>query len=200
MRAPGRCTFPAICAGAMPCVKGMAPYAAVAMDEVDRVGRRLKARAALASEASGQRGNSIVHSASEDARERAVDTRPEPGSSARAALASEASGQRGDSIVRAPDTRPEPGSSARAAEADLDAVWCEEWAAMADRVAAVADKAAAEGREITAGNHYMRAGNYYYSAERFIPPGAEKLAMYRKALRAYHAATEPRHPQIGLVG
>ena len=44
-------------------------------------------RAALASEASGQRGNANVraHSASEDARERAGDTRPEPGSSARAA-------------------------------------------------------------------------------------------------------------------
>jgi multicomponent Na+:H+ antiporter subunit C len=41
--------------------------------------------AALASEASGQRGDSMVraHSASEDARERADDTRPEPGSSAR---------------------------------------------------------------------------------------------------------------------
>src|SRR5712691_689273 len=56
---------------------------------------------AFPSEASGQRGNSIVraHSASEDARERAGDTRPEPGSSAQAALASEASGQRGNSIV-----------------------------------------------------------------------------------------------------
>ena len=44
------------------------------------------ATAALASEASGQRGDSIAcaHSASEDARERAGDTRPEPGSSARA--------------------------------------------------------------------------------------------------------------------
>src|SRR5262245_56159112 len=105
-------------ANAMQIVKGMAPYAAVAMDEVERVGRRLKARAALASEASGQRGNSMVraHSASEDARE------------------------------RADDTRPEPGSSARAAEADLDKVWREEWAAVADRVAAVADQAAAEGR------------------------------------------------------
>jgi glucose/arabinose dehydrogenase len=44
-------------------------------------------RAALASEASGQRGNSIdarAHSASEDARKRADDTRPEPASSARA--------------------------------------------------------------------------------------------------------------------
>ena len=42
--------------------------------------------AALASEASGQRGNSTssAHSASEDARERADDTRPERGSSARA--------------------------------------------------------------------------------------------------------------------
>ena len=44
---------------------------------------------ALASEASGQRGDSKVraHSASEDARERAGDTRPEPGSTARAAPA-----------------------------------------------------------------------------------------------------------------
>src|SRR5229473_3573075 len=62
--------------------------------------------AALASEASGQRGNSAM---------RAPDARPEPGSSARAALASEASGQRGNSVMRAPDTHPEPGSSARAA-------------------------------------------------------------------------------------
>jgi iron(III) transport system ATP-binding protein len=44
---------------------------------------------ALASEASGQRGDSQVHAhiASEDARERADDTRPVPGSSARAAPA-----------------------------------------------------------------------------------------------------------------
>ena len=51
--------------------------------------RRPAPLAALASEASGQRGDSIVraHSASEDARERADDTRPEPGSSARAAPA-----------------------------------------------------------------------------------------------------------------
>jgi O-acetyl-ADP-ribose deacetylase (regulator of RNase III) len=44
------------------------------------------AHAAPASEASGQRGNSLVraHSASEDARKRANDTRPEPGSSAHA--------------------------------------------------------------------------------------------------------------------
>jgi len=44
--------------------------------------------AALASEASGQRGDSILraHSASEDARERADDTRPELGSSARVSI------------------------------------------------------------------------------------------------------------------
>src|SRR4029453_14070746 len=78
---------------AMQIVKGMAPYAAVAMDEVDRVARRLKARAALASEASGQRGNSIV---------RAPDTRPEPGSSARAALASERASADEGSGPRAP--------------------------------------------------------------------------------------------------
>ena len=66
---------------------------------------------------------------------------------------------------------------------------------MADRVAGVADDAAAQRRQITAGNHYMRAGNYYYSAERFIPPGPEKMAMYRKALRCYQAAMERLHPE-----
>jgi dienelactone hydrolase len=115
---------------AMQIVKGMVPYAAVAMAEVDRIGQRL---------------------------------------------------------------------AARAGEDDPDRAWREEWAAEADRVAAVADQAAAEGREITAGNHYMRAGNYYYSAERFIPPGAEKMAMYRKALRCYQAAMARLHPDIERV-
>jgi dienelactone hydrolase len=115
---------------AMQIVKGMVPYAAVAMAEVDRIGQRL---------------------------------------------------------------------AARAGEADPDRAWREEWAAEADRVAAVADQAAAEGREITAGNHYMRAGNYYYSAERFIPPGADKMAMYRKALRCYQAAMARLYPDIERV-
>ena len=115
---------------AMQIVKGMAPYGAIAMEEVDRIGDRLKAREQ---------------------------------------------------------------------ESDPDTVWKEEWAAMADRVAKVADTAAAERREITAGHHYMRAANYYYSAERFIPPGDEKMAMYRKALRCWHAALERLHPQIERV-
>ena len=88
---------------------------------------------------------------------------------------------------------------ARSGESDLDRVWREEWAAEADRIAAVADHGAAEGREITAGNHYMRAGNYYYSAERFIPPGAEKMEIYRKALRCYQAAMARLHPEIERV-
>ena len=69
----------------------------------------------------------------------------------------------------------------------------------ATRSPQVADTAAAEGRQITAGNNYMRAGNYYYSAERFIPPGPEKMAMYRKALRCYHAALERLHPNVERV-
>jgi len=115
---------------AMQIVKGMAPYGAIAMEEVDRIGDRLKARET---------------------------------------------------------------------EGDPDLVWKEEWSAMADRVAKVADAAAAERRDITAGHHYMRAANYYYSAERFIPPGDEKMAMYRKALRCWHAALERLHPQIERV-
>ncbi len=115
---------------AMQIVKGMAPYGAVAMAEVDRIGQRL---------------------------------------------------------------------NARAGEDDLDRAWQEEWSAVADRLAKVADGAAADGREITAGHHYMRAGNYYYSAERFIPPGDEKMAMYRRALRCWQAAMERLHPDIERV-
>src|SRR5450759_3038760 len=89
--------------------------------------------------------------------------------------------------------------TARAGESDLDSVWKQEWAAMADTIAAVADKAAAEGRKITAGDHYMRAGNYYYSAERMIPPGDERLGYYKKAIRCYHAAIERLYPNVEHV-
>ena len=88
---------------------------------------------------------------------------------------------------------------ARASEPDLDKAWKEEWAREADRVAAYGDKADAEGFKITAGNQFMRAGNYYYSAERFIPPGEEKLAIYRKALRCYQGAMARLHPDIERV-
>ena len=85
---------------------------------------------------------------------------------------------------------------AREHDGDPDRAWKEEWAAMGDKVAAIADAAAGDGREITAGNNYMRAGNYYYSAERFIPPGADKMAMYEKALRCYRAALKRLHPNV----
>jgi dienelactone hydrolase len=114
----------------MQIVKGMAPWGAVALEEVDRVGRRL---------------------------------------------------------------------AARESESDLDRAWREEWEAMANRLADRADQAAAVKRDITAGNHYMRAANYYYSAERFMVPGAEKIAVYRKALRCWHAALTRLHPSIERV-
>ena len=88
---------------------------------------------------------------------------------------------------------------ARSGEPDLDKVWMEEWAREADRVAKVGDEADAAGFAITAGNQYMRAGNYYYSAERFIPPGEEKLAVYSKALRCYQGAMARLHPDIERV-
>jgi naringenin degradation protein FdeB len=84
-------------------------------------------------------------------------------------------------------------------EADPDRAWREEWGAMADKVAKIADTAAAEGRQVTAGNNYMRAGNYYYSAERFMPPGDDKMVMYRKALRCYRGALERLHPNVEVV-
>jgi dienelactone hydrolase len=84
-------------------------------------------------------------------------------------------------------------------EGDPDRAWKEEWAAMGDRVAKVADAAAAEGREITAGNNYMRAGNYYYSAERFITPGEDKMAMYANALRCYRAALRRLYANVEVI-
>jgi alpha-beta hydrolase superfamily lysophospholipase len=86
--------------------------------------------------------------------------------------------------------------TARASESDLEAVWKQEWAAMADTVAAAADQADAEGRKITAGDFYMRAGNYYYSAERMIPPSDERLGYYKKAIRCYHAAVARLYPNV----
>lgn len=88
---------------------------------------------------------------------------------------------------------------ARTGESDLDRAWMEEWSKEADRVAKIGDDADAAGNAITAGNQYMRAGNYYYSAERFIPPGEAKLAMYRKALRCYQGAMARLHPDIERV-
>ncbi|MFL6946639.1 MAG: alpha/beta hydrolase family protein [Xanthobacteraceae bacterium] len=88
---------------------------------------------------------------------------------------------------------------AREHDGNPDRAWKEEWAAMGDKVAAIADAAAGERREITAGNNYMRAGNYYYSAERFIPPGVDKIAMYDKALRCYRAALKRLYPNVEPV-
>ena len=107
--------------------KGMAPWGAVALEEIDRIGERLKARAS-----------------------------------------------------------------------DPDA-WWEEWSAMAARLEQTADAAATEGRHLTAGNYYIRAGNYYFTGERMVPPGEQKLGIYRKALRCFHAGFERRYPNIERV-
>jgi dienelactone hydrolase len=115
---------------AMQIVKGMAPYGAIAMAEVDLIGQKLKAREN---------------------------------------------------------------------EPDVDLAWMQEWSRVAERLAGIADKARAEGRLVTAGHNYHRAANYYYSAERFMEPGDEKRAMYRKALRCWTAAFELLYPQIERV-
>lgn len=107
--------------------KGMAPYGAVALEEIDRIGEKLKARM----------------------------------------------------------SEPE--------------AWWQEWSAMASHIEQAADKAVAEGRQATAGNYYIRAGNYYFTGERFIAPGEQKYAMYRKALRCFHAGFERRYPNIERV-
>ena len=107
--------------------KGMAPYGAVAIEEIDRIGERLKERAG------------------------------------------------------------EPHA------------WSEEWSEMASHLERQADAAAADRRDMTAGNYYIRAGNYFFTGERFIPPGEAKLAMYKKALRCFHAGFERRYRNMERV-
>jgi alpha-beta hydrolase superfamily lysophospholipase len=82
---------------------------------------------------------------------------------------------------------------------DEPQAWWEEWSAVAERVERAGDEAAAEGRSATAGNYYLRAGNYYYTGERMVPPGEQKLGIYRKALRCYQEGLKRRHPNLEIV-
>ncbi|MSP96614.1 MAG: alpha/beta fold hydrolase [Betaproteobacteria bacterium] len=77
--------------------------------------------------------------------------------------------------------------------------WWEEWTAVAAQVEHEADTAAAEGRHATAGNYYLRAGSYYYTGERMLPPGEEKLALYRKSLRCSQEGLKRRYPNLEIV-
>lgn len=77
--------------------------------------------------------------------------------------------------------------------------WWEEWTAVAERVERAGDAAAAAGRHATAGNCYLRAGNYYYTGERMVPPGEQKLGIYRKALRCYQEGLKRRNPNLEVV-
>jgi hypothetical protein len=85
------------------------------------------------------------------------------------------------------------------ARSDEPQAWWEEWTAVAEKVERVADLAAAEGRDATAGNYYLRAGNYFYTGERMIPPGEQKLDMYRRSLRCSHEGLRRRYPNIEMV-
>jgi len=83
--------------------------------------------------------------------------------------------------------------------ADEPHAWWEEWCAMAERMEKAADQAAAEGRDATAGNYYLRAGMYYYTGERMVPPGEQKLGIYRKSLRCSQAGLKRRYPNLEVV-
>ncbi len=82
---------------------------------------------------------------------------------------------------------------------DQPYAWWEEWSAMAARLEGVADQAEAEGRRMTAANYYLRAGMYYFTAERFIPPGAEKRDMGEKAIDCCTKGILGRHANVERV-
>ena len=82
---------------------------------------------------------------------------------------------------------------------DEPQAWWEEWGAVGAQVEREGDTAAAEGRNATAGNYYLRAGNYYYTGERMLPPGEQKLALYRKSLRCSQEGLKRRYPNLEIV-
>ena len=85
------------------------------------------------------------------------------------------------------------------ARIDEPHAWWEEWCSVAAQVEREADTAAQEGRQATAGNYYLRAGTYYYTGERMVPPGAQKLDIYRKSLRCSQAGLKRRYPNVEIV-
>ena len=42
-------------------------------------------------------------------------------------------------------------------------------------------------------------GGWHADRERMVPPGEQKLGIYRKALRCFHAGFERRYPNIERV-
>lgn len=90
------------------------------------------------------------------------------------------------------------GERLNARKDDPDA-WAQEWSAMARHVEALGDAAAHKQRDFTAGDYYMRAGYYYYTGERMVYPGEAKTAIYRNALRCFHAGLARRYPQIEIL-
>jgi hypothetical protein len=83
--------------------------------------------------------------------------------------------------------------------ADEPHAWWEEWCAMAARVEKLADEAAAAGHHATAGNYYLRAGMYYFTGERMVPPGEQKMGIYRNSLRCSQEGLKRRYPDLESV-
>jgi alpha-beta hydrolase superfamily lysophospholipase len=77
--------------------------------------------------------------------------------------------------------------------------WWEEWCGMAERMERAADEAATERRDATTGNYYLRAGMYYFTGERMVPPGEQKMSIYRKSLRCSQEGLKRRYPNLEIV-
>src|SRR5687767_2289922 len=46
---------------------------------------------------------------------------------------------------------------------------------------------------------HQRASNYYYTGERMVPPGEQKTAIYRKALRCFQEGLKRRYPNLEIA-
>lgn len=77
--------------------------------------------------------------------------------------------------------------------------WGTEWQKEAQRIETMGDRALSEKRPLSAAGHYLRAATYYFAADRFVPPGPLKTALYESCLRCFRAGIEKRYPNITRV-
>jgi dienelactone hydrolase len=77
--------------------------------------------------------------------------------------------------------------------------WWEEWEAMGARLERAAHEAEARAYRRSAGDLFLRAGMYYFTAERFIPPGAGKREMGRRAIDCQTRGILRRYPNVERV-
>ncbi len=77
--------------------------------------------------------------------------------------------------------------------------WFREWARMGEALERRAEEEAKLGHPLSAGTYYLHAATYYGYGERYLHPGEEKFAIYRRHLHCFAEGVKRRHPEMERV-